>query len=89
MSNKKIEEIINYINDGKIVDKSTKNKRKKKSRKNKRKKEEAEQNKVEIEDSLVLKFKEELAEEFIHAGTKTKIKPVISDNWLKHISTYY
>ena len=89
LSNKKIEEIINYINDGKIVDKSTKNKRKKKSRKNKRKKEEAEQNKVEIEDSLVLKFKEDLAEEFIHAGSITKIKPVISDNWLKDISTYY
>jgi hypothetical protein len=91
-SNKSVDEIVKYINDDKIVDKSSKVKRKKKSRKNKKAKKEealAEQNKIEIEDSLVLKFKEDLAEEFIHAGAITKIKPVISDNWLKHISTYY
>ena len=87
-SHKTVDEIINYINDDRIVDKSTKGKRKKKSRKNKRaKKEEAEQNKDQIEDSLVLKFKEELTAEFIHASTITKIKPVISDNWIKLIST--
>jgi len=88
-SHKTVDEIINYINDDRIVDKSTKGKRKKKSRKNKRaKKEEAEQNKYnQIEDSLVLKFKEDLTAEFIHASTITKIKPVISDNWIKHIST--
>ena len=91
-SKSSVDEIVKYINDDKIVDKSSKVKRKKKSRKNKRaKKEEAssEQNKVEIEDSLVLKFKEDLAEEFIHANSITKIKPVISDNWLQQISTYY
>jgi hypothetical protein len=91
-SKSSVDEIVKYINDDKIVDKSSKVKRKKKSRKNKKaRKEEAssEQNKVEIEDSLVLKFKEDLAEEFIHASTITKIKPVISDNWLQHISTYY
>ena len=91
-SNKSVDELVKYINDDKIVDKSSKVKRKKKSRKNKKaKKEEAlsEQNKIEIEDSLVLKFKEDLAEEFIHANSITKIKPVISDNWLQHISTYY
>jgi len=91
-SKSSVAEIVKYINDDKIVDKSSKVKRKKKSRKNKRaKKEEAssEQNKVEIEDSLVLKFKEDLAEEFIHANSITKIKPVISDNWLQQISTYY
>ena len=49
--------------------------------------EEAEQNKNQLEDSLVLKFKEDLTAEFIHANTITKIKPVISDNWIKLIST--
>jgi len=89
-SHKTVDEIINYINDDRIIDKSTKGKRKKKSRKNKRaKKEEAssEQNKVEIEDSLVLKFKEDLSNEFIHANMITKIKPAISENWIKFISS--
>ena len=88
LTHKTVDEIINYINDDRIIDKSTKGKRKKKSRKNKRaKKEEAEQNKNQLEDSLVLKFKEDLTAEFIHASTITKIKPVISDNWIKLIST--
>jgi hypothetical protein len=88
LTHKTVDEIINYINDDRIVDKSTKGKRKKKSRKNKKaKKEEAEQNKNQLEDSLVLKFKEDLTAEFIHANTITKIKPVISDNWIKLIST--
>ena len=90
LTHKTVDEIINYINDDRIIDKSTKGKRKKKSRKNKRaKKEEAEQNKNQLEDSLVLKFKEDLTAEFIHANTITKIKPVISDNWIKLISTQY
>ena len=88
LTHKTVDEIINYINDDRIIDKSTKGKRKKKSRKNKKaKKEEAEQNKNQLEDSLVLKFKEDLTAEFIHANTITKIKPVISDNWIKLIST--
>ena len=89
LTHKTVDEIINYINDDRIVDKSTKGKRKKKSRKNKKaKKEETEQNnKNQFEDSLVLKFKEDLTAEFIHASTITKIKPVISDNWIKLIST--
>ena len=88
-SHKTVDEIINYINDDKIVDKSTKGKRKKKSRKNKRAKKEealAEQNKNLIEDSLVLKFKEDLSNEFIHANMITKIKPAISENWIKLLS---
>ena len=89
-SHKTVDEIINYINDDKIIDKSTKGKRKKKSRKNKRAKKEealAEQNKNQIEDSLVLKFKEDLSNEFIHANMITKIKPAISENWIKFISS--
>ena len=92
LTHKTVDEIINYINDDRVVDKSTKGKRKKKSRKNKKAKKEealAEQNKNQIEDSIVLKFKEDLINEFIHAGTITKIKPVISDNWIQRISSTY
>ena len=92
LTHKTVDEIINYINDDRIVDKSTKGKRKKKSRKNKKAKKEealAEQNKNEDEDSLVLKFKEDLNNEFIYAGSITKIKPVISENWIKLISNCY
>ena len=92
LTHKTVDEIINYINDDRIVDKSTKGKRKKKSRKNKKAKKEealAEQNKNEIEDSLVLKFKEDLNNEFIHAGSITKIKPMISESWIKLISNCY
>ena len=88
LTHKTVDEIINYINDDKIVDKSSKGKRKKKSRKNKKAKKEealAEQNKNEIEDNLILKFKEDLNNEFIYAGSITKIKPVISENWIKDI----
>ena len=92
LTHKTVDEIINYINDDRIVDKSTKGKRKKKSRKNKKAKKEealAEQNKNEVEDSLVLKFKEDLNNEFIHAGSITKIKPMISESWIKLISNCY
>ena len=92
LTHKTVDEIINYINDDKIVDKSSKGKRKKKSRKNKKAKKEealAEQNKNEIEDNLILKFKEDLNNEFIYAGSITKIKPVISENWIKDILSKY
>ena len=83
MDHKTVDEIYNYINDDKIV----KIKKKKKSRKNKKnKKEEIEQNQEDIEDSIVIKFKEDLNDTFIHAGTITKIKPIISENWIKYIS---
>ena len=83
MEHKTVDEIYNYINDDKIV----KIKKKKKSRKNKKiKKEEIEQNQEDIEDSIVIKFKEDLNDTFIHAGTITKIKPIISENWIKYIS---
>ena len=83
MEHKTVDEIYNYINDDKIV----KIKKKKKSRKNKKiKKEEIEQNQEDIEDSIVIKFKEDLSDKFIHAKTITKIKPIISENWIKSIS---
>ena len=87
LDHKTVDEIYNYINDDKIV----KNKRKKKSRKNKKvKKEEIviEDNQDEIEDSIVMKFKEDLSDKLIHAGNITKIRPVISEEWIKFISEY-
>ena len=77
MEHKTVDEIFNYINDDKIV----KIKKKKKSRKNKKNKKEE-----DIEDSIVIKFKEDLNDTFIHASTITKIKPIISENWIKAIS---
>ena len=86
MDHKTIDEIYNYINGDKIV----KNKRKKKSRKNKRaKKEESivEEIQEEIEDNIVLQFKEDLKDKLIHARDITKIRPCISDEWIKFISS--
>ena len=86
MEHKTVDEIYNYINEGKIV----KSKKKKKSRKNKKAKKEEiiEKNQEEIEDSIVIQFKEDLSDKLIHAGTITKIKPIISDKWIKYISNY-
>ena len=84
MDHKTIDEIYNYINGDKIV----KNKRKKKTRKNKKaKKEESivEENQEEIEDSIVLQFKEDLKDKLIHARFITKIRPCISEEWIKKV----
>ena len=90
LSNKTVDEIINYINDSNIIDKSTKGKKKKKSRKNKKgkKDETLELKKIELEDKEFNKFKEDINKELIYAGSITKIKPAISEEWIKLISTY-
>lgn len=87
MENKTVDEIFNYINDDKIV----KNKKKKKSRKNRKAKKgenNVEENQEEIEDNIVIKFKEDLSDKLIHASAITKIKPIISEEWIKIISNY-
>ena len=84
---KTVDEIYNYINGDKIV----KNKRKKKSRKNKKaKKEETipDENQEEIVDNIVLQFKQDLSDKLIHARYITKIKPILSEEWIKYISSY-
>ena len=84
---KTVDEIYNYINGDKIV----KNKRKKKSRKNKKaKKEETipDENQEEIVDNIVLQFKRDLSGKLIHARYITKIKPILSEEWIKYISSY-
>ena len=40
------------------------------------------------EDPLVVQFKNDLREDFIFANTITKIKPFISENWIKTITSY-
>jgi hypothetical protein len=85
IEHKTVDEIMNYINEDKIV----KNKKKKKSRKNRKAKKEEpiiEENQEEIEDSIVVKFKKDLDENYTHAGKITKIKPIISEEWIKFIS---
>ena len=87
LEHKSVEEIYNYINDNKII----KNKKKKRSRKNKKSKIKEEINKEvgkETEDEIVVKFKEDLSDKLFHAGSITKIKPVLSEQWIKKISTY-
>ena len=90
LTNKTVDEIINYINDSNKIDKSTKGKKKKKSRKNKKgkKDETLELKKIELEDKEFNKFKEDINKELIYAGSITKIKPAISEEWIKLISTY-
>ena len=89
LEHKSVEEIYNYINENKII----KNKKKKRSRKNKKaklKEENTEENINEnnIEDKIVTQFKEDLNGKLFHAGCIRKIKPVLSEEWIKNISSY-
>ena len=86
LEHKTVEEIYNYINEDKV----SKTKKKKRARKNKKnKKEIIEENKNENEDIIVVKFKEDLKGKLFHAGNFKKIKPKLSEEWIKNISSYY
>ena len=86
LEHKTVEEIYNYINEEKV----SKTKKKKRARKNKKnKKEIIEENKNEKEDIIVVKFKEDLKGKLFHAGNFKKIKPKLSEEWIKNISSYY
>ena len=88
--NKSIEEIYEYIN----KDSKTKNKKKNKKRnkgrgkKNKKQKENNDAILNNVEDPLVIQFKNDLCDEMIFANSITKIKPFLSENWIKTISSY-
>ena len=86
IEHKTVDELYNYINE----EKKDKNKKKKKSRKNRKAKKEpiVEENKEEIVDIIVQQFKEDLNEKCIHAGSITKIKPIISEQWIQNIPNY-
>ena len=89
MDNKSIEEIYEYINKDNKVKNKKKNKRKNKGKKKKNKnKIEKDESTINIpEDPLVVQFKNDLKEDFIFANNITKIKPYLSENWIKTISS--
>ena len=89
MDNKSIEEIYEYINKDNKVKNKKKNKRRNKAnrlKKNKNKNENNNENNIP-EDPLVTQFKNDLKEIFISANTITKIKPSISESWIKTIGS--
>ena len=53
------------------------------------KNEEIKNEEKEVEDLVVVKFKEDLQNKMLHANEVQKIKPVISEDWIKFISTYH
>ena len=93
--NKTVDEIINYINE----DKDNKKKKKKRNKKKKNKKNDEEiENKnvedkneinIEKEDLIVNEFKQFILDNIIDANKINKIKPVISQDYLKIISEKY
>ena len=89
MDNKSIEEIYEYINKDNKIKNKKKNKRKNKgkTKKNKNKNEKDESTINIPEDPLVVQFKNDLKEDFIFANNITKIKPYLSENWIKTISS--
>ena len=94
MENKSLDEIYEYIN----KDSKTKNKKKYKKRNGKNKgktKKNIKNNNggdiIEndfnnIEDPIVIQFKNDINEKVIYANNITKIKPFISEKWIKTIS---
>ena len=93
MENKSLDEIYEYIN----KDSKTKNKKKYKKRNGKNKGKTKKNNKGEedkidtdinniIEDPIVIQFKNDINEKVIYANNITKIKPFISEKWIKTIS---
>ena len=89
MDNKSIEEIYEYINKDNKVKNKKKNKRRNKANRLKKNKNKNENNENNIpEDPLVTQFKNDLKEIFISANTITKIKPSISESWIKTIGSH-
>ena len=90
MDDKSLDEIYEYINKDNKVKGRKKNKRRNKAKlkKNKSKKGNNESTMDDSEDPIVTQFKNDIKEYFIHASTITKIKPLISDNFIKSITSY-
>ena len=89
MENKSIDEICEYINkDNKVKGKKKHKKRNKAKLKKKKNKSEINESTVDdSEDPLVTQFKNDIQESFINANCITKIKPFISDEFIKKISS--
>ena len=90
MDEKSLDEIYEYINKDNKVKGKKKNKRRNKAklRKNKCKNEVSESTMDDSEDPVVIQFKNDIKDCFINANTITKIKPLISDNFIKRITSY-
>ena len=90
MDEKSLDEIYEYINKDNKVKGKKKNKRRNKAklRKNKRNNEVSESTMDDSEDPVVIQFKNDIKDCFINANTITKIKPLISDNFIKRITSY-
>ena len=90
MDNKSLDEIYEYINKDNKVKNKKKNKRKNKGKlkKNKKQNELNELANNNIEDPIVIQFKNDLRDDFIFANAITKIKPFISESWIKTIDSY-
>ena len=90
MDDKSLDEIYEYINkDNKVKGKKKHKKRNKaKKKKNKYKKENNESTMDNSEDPIVIQFKNDIQESVIFAKAITKIKPLISDNFIKKIACY-
>ena len=100
LEHKSVDELFNYINEDN--DKNIKSKKKKVKKKKSKKNEQinsnnnsrnnenkiVEEKKEEEEDQIVLQFKKNLCENFIFAKSINKIKPKISEEWIKIISEY-
>ena len=91
LENKSLDEVYNYINNNM----ENKNKKKKRTKKKKNKKMEnemkafnEEKNTTNDEDQIVLDFKKDIEQDVINANDINKVKPVVSENWLKKISEY-
>ena len=87
MDEKSLDEICEYINKDNKVKGKKKNKRRNKAKlkKNKCKNEVSESTMDDSEDPVVIQFKNDIKECFINANTITKIKPLISDNFINSL----
>ena len=84
MEHKTVDEVYNYINDNNKV----KSKKKKRTKKKKNKKKENEIKEFNDDDPIVSDFKKEIEKDGINANEINKVKPIISEIWLKKVSNY-
>lgn len=96
MENKSLDEVYEYISKGNKIKSKKKNKRRNGKNKGKSKKNQKNNNEEyigediynDIQDPIVIQFKNDISEKVVYANTITKIKPFFSENWLKTISSY-
>ena len=90
LEDKSLDEVYEYINGDKKTKNKKKNRRRNKGKlkKNKNKNDNNVPNNDDIEDPIVEQFKNDIKDNFILASSITKIKPYISEDWIKAISSF-